>query len=594
LVTFEQRMKAFLKYVWILPVLLFAVQLTAQTNFTASVDKNPVGVNDNFKLILTLENANGNINPPDLKDFKLIFGPAKSTNYQFVNGQASSSISFTYTLAPRQEGSFTISEAVAETDKGTLKTKPITLKVVSGGASTAAPRAGQSTTNQGVSPEVTGSDELMAEVKLDRKKVYQGEQVIVTYYVYTRYRNIDFVDYEFPTTTGFYSQDFKDEQAGWLNKLETINGKQYRVAVLRRQILFPQQHGKLKIDPLQITARVDYSFFNPGRQIKVKSNVAELEVLPLPPKPLGFSGDVGSYTFDAKVDRNNVKANDAITLTIKVAGQGNLKLVNAPKIKFPSDFEVYDPKVTDKFSTSESGLSGSREFEYLIIPRHAGTYNIEPINFVFFDTKTKAYKTLSSQAFEFNIEKGDGSTAGAVYVGSDKTQVTILDEDIRYIKPVGELYLKNDYFFRSPLFYGLLFAPLILLIVFYLLRKKHLAAQQDHVSQRSRKAGKIAKKLLSEANKQLKANNKNAFYEAVSKALYGYVGGKLNINAAELHLQTVKMALLQRNINEETTQRLISLIQRCEMARFAPAGELNPATDYTEAAKLIGELEKQL
>jgi hypothetical protein len=587
-------MKAFLKYVWILPVLLFAMQLTAQTNFTASVDKNPVALNDNFKLILTLENANGNINPPDLKDFKLIFGPAKSTNYQFVNGQASSSISFTYTLAPRQEGSFTISEAVAETDKGTLKTKPITLKVVSGGSSSAAPRAGQSNPNQGVSPEVTGSDELMAEVKLDRKKVYQGEQIIVTYYVYTRYRNIDFVDYEFPTTTGFYSQDFKDEQAGWLNKLETINGKQYRVAVLRRQILFPQQHGKLKIDPLQITARVDYSFFNPGRQIKVKSNVAELEVLPLPAKPLGFSGDVGSYTFDAKVDRNNVKANDAITLTVKVAGQGNLKLVNAPKIKFPSDFEVYDPKVTDKFSTSEAGLSGSREFEYLIIPRHAGTFNIEPINFVFFDTKTKTYKTLSSQAFEFIIEKGDGSSAGVVYSGSDKTEVTILDEDIRYIKPVGELYLKNDYFFRTPLFYGLLFAPLILLIVFYLLRKKHLAARQDEVSQRSRKAGKIAKKLLSEANKQLKAKNKNAFYEALSKALYGYVGGKLNINAAELHLQTVKTALLQRNINEETTQRIISLIQRCEMARFAPSGELNPEADYLEAGKLIGELEKQL
>lgn len=569
----------------------------AAQSFTASVDKNPVALNDNFKLILTLENANGNINPPDLKDFKLIFGPAKSTNYQFVNGQSSSSISFTYTLQPRQEGVFTISEAVAETDKGTFKSKPIMLKVVQGSASAATPRnqGSQGGQSQSVTPSVSGNDDLMAEVRLDKKRVYQGEQVIITYYVYTRYRNIDFVDYEFPTTTGFYSHDFKDEQAGWSNKLEMINGKQYRVAVLRRQILFPQQHGKLKIDPMQITARVDYSFFNPGTQIKVKSNVSELEVLPLPEKPLGFSGDVGNYTLTAKVDRTEVTTNDAITLSFQISGQGNLKLVNAPNITFPSDFEVYDPKVIDKFSTSDNGLSGTREFEYLIIPRHAGNYKIDPIKFVFFDVKSKSYKTLTSQPFEFTIEKGSGSSAGVVYSsGAGKESVTILEEDIRYIKPMGKLSLKDDYFFRTPLFYGLLFLPAILLLVFYLVRKKQIEKQRDLVSQRSRKAGKIAKKLLTDAKKQLKANNKNAFYEAVSKSLYGYLGGKLNLNAAELNIQSVKKSFLEKEIPEETSKSLVALVQRCEMARFAPSSELNLELDYNEAARLIGELEKQL
>lgn len=589
-------MRGFLKYLLIAPALLACLALSAQVSFTASVDKNPVAENDNFKLTLTVENANGNITPPDLKDFKLIFGPAKATNYQFVNGQANSSISFTYTLAPRAEGTFTIGEATAETDKGTLKTKPITLKVVKGASSPA--QSGTAGGNQGQKqvPQVSGSEELMAEVRLDKKKVYQGEQVIVTYYVYTRYRNIDFVDYQFPNTTGFYSQDFKDEQAGWLNNLEVINGKQYRVAVLRRQILFPQQHGKLTIDPLTITARVDYSFFNPGRQIQVKSKATTIEVLPLPEKPKDFNGDVGSFNFEAKADRTNLKANDAITLTLKVSGRGNLKLVNAPKITFPSDFEVYDPKVTDRFSTSDNGLSGSREFEYLIIPRHAGTFKLDPINFVYFDTNSKTYKTISSQTFEFVVEKGEGGSGGAgvVYSGSGKEEVTLLGEDIRYIKPVGQLTLKNQYFFRSYLFYGLLFAPILLLLIFYFARKKHIEAQRDLVSQRSRKAGSMAKKLLSSANKQLKANNKGGFYEAVSKALYGFVGGKLNIQAAELHLVSVKKGLESKNVNPATIEQLTNLMERCEMARFAPSSELNPEADYKEAAQLIGELNKQL
>lgn len=589
-------MRGFLKYILIAPALLACLALAAQVSFTASVDKNPVAENDNFKLILTVENANGNITPPDLKDFKLIFGPAKSTNYQFVNGQANSSISFTYTLSPRAEGTFTIGEATAETDKGTLKTKPITLKVVKGASSPAQSGAPGGNQAQRQTPQVTGSDELMAEIKLDKKKVHQGEQLIVTYYVYTRYRNIDFVDYDFPNTTGFYSHDFKDEQAGWLNNLEVINGKQYRVAVLRRQILFPQQHGKLTIDPLTITARVDYSFFNPGRQIKVKSNSTTIEVLPLPEKPKGFSGDVGSFNFEAKADRTNLKANDAITLTLKVSGRGNLKLVNAPKITFPSDFEVYDPKVTDRFSTNDNGLSGSREFEYLVIPRHAGKFKIDPINFVYFDTNSKTYKTITSKAFEFDVEKGEGGSgsAGAVYSGSGKEEVTLLGEDIRYIKPVGELALKNQYFFRSYLFYGLFFAPILLLVIFYFARKKHIEAQRDLVSQRSRKAGSMAKKLLSDANKQLKANNKNGFYEAVSKALYGFVGGKLNIQAAELHLQSVKNGLESKNVKPATIDQLTKLMERCEMARFAPSSELNPELDYKEAAQLIGELNKQL
>lgn len=584
-------MKNWLKY-WILVVLFCGSGAGhAQINFTASVDKNPVAVDDRFKLMLTIQNAKGNITPPDLSDFNLIFGPAKSTNYQFINGESSSTITFTYTLTPKTTGTFTIPAAVAKTDKGTFQSDPISLKVVEGSSSTAGASGGSGTSSN---RQVQGNEELMAEIRLDRRSVYKGEQVVVTYYVYSRYRNIDFVDYNFPATNGFYSQEFDEEQAGWQNQLEVINGKQYRVAILKRQLLYPQQHGTLEIDPMVITARVDYSFFNPGREIKVKSNTATLNVLPLPSAPGGFKGDVGSFNFEVTTDRTTVPANEAITLKAKVSGRGNLKLVNAPEIKFPKDFEVYDPKRTDRFSTSGNGLSGSREFEYLIIPRHAGNYTIEPITYTYFDVSSKSYKTIKSELIEITVERSEGDPGDISYSGSSKEDVIILDQDIRYIKPPQEIKQKTGYFFRSIPFYGIFFIGPLFLLIFYIARRKYIRQQQDVVTVRSRRAGRMAKKLLAEANRQLKAGNREGFYDAVFKAMYGYLGGKLNIDPAELNREKVKAGLKNSGVENPTVEDLMELLSRCEVARFAPSGDLQPEADYQSAAKIIGELQRKL
>lgn len=577
-------------YIALFSVLITCGKISAQTNFTASVDKNPVGVNDRFKLTLTLENASGNVTPPDLSDFQLIFGPAKSTSYQFINGQTSNTVSYAYTLAPKATGDFTIEAAVANTDKGVLKSEPIQLKVIEGGSR-------QTPSNQsssGTSRQVSGNDELIAEIRLDKKKAWKGEQVVVTYLIYSRYRNIDFTDYQFPSTNGFYSHDYDEEQAGWRQQLEVINGKQYRVAVLRKQMLFPQQQGKLRIDPMTVSARVDYSFFNPGRAITVKSNAAELEVLPLPAAPADFKGDVGKFNFEVSPDRTELSANDAINLSVKVSGNGNLKLVSAPKINFPPDFEVYDPKITDRFSTSGSGLSGSRTFEYLIIPRHQGEYTIDPLSYTYFDPVAGKYVTLKSDPLKFNVGKGTSEPAGVVYSGSSKEDVLILGQDIRYIKPAGQLIPEEDVFFGSSRFYALLFLPLVALLVIYLLRRKQINDRKNEVSLRSRQAGKIARKLLSEANQRLKKSDTAAFYEAVFKALYGYLGGKLNIPPASLSRDQIKSGLTERGINDTLTADLMTLLSRCEMARFAPSGELDPPKDYQSAARIIGELQKQL
>jgi hypothetical protein len=577
-------------YIALFTALVFFGKISAQTSFTATVDKNPVGVNDRFKLTLTLENASGNVTPPDLSDFQLIFGPAKSTSYQFVNGQTSNTISYSYTLAPKATGDFTIEAAVANTDKGVLKSEPIQLKVIEGGSR-------QTPSNQpsaGTSRQVSGNDELIAEIRLDKKKAWKGEQVVVTYMIYSRYRNIDFTDYQFPSTNGFYSHDYDEEQAGWRQQLEVINGKQYRVAVLRKQMLFPQQQGKLRIEPMTVSARVDYSFFNPGRAITVKSNAAELEVLPLPAAPSDFKGDVGKFTFEVKPDRTELNANDAINLSVKISGNGNLKLVSAPKINFPPDFEVYDPKITDRFSTSGGGLSGSRTFEYLIIPRHQGEYTIEPLAYTYFDPASGNYVTLKSDPLQFNVGKGSSEPAGMVYSGSSKEDVLILGQDIRYIKPAGQLIPEEDAFFGSSRYYALLFLPLFGLLVIYLLRRKQINDRKNEVNVRSRQAGKIARKLLSEANQRLKKSETAAFYEAVFKALYGYLGGKLNIPPASLSREQIKSGLTEQGINETLTADLMNLLSRCEMARFAPSGELDPQKDYQSAARIIGELQKHL
>ncbi len=581
---------------WITCLLLLLVgtgwnTLAGQTSFTASVDKNPVGLNDRFKLTLTIENASGNITPPNLNDFNLVFGPAKSTSYQIVNGQASNTISFTYTLVPKSTGEFVIGKAVARTDKGTLESQPITLKVVEGSSQAAQQQRSQT---QGAAGGGRGNDELFAEIRLDKKKVYKGEQVIITYLVYSRYRNIDFTDYDFPALNGFYSHNFKEEQAGWKNQLEVINGKQYRVAVLRRQILFPQQHGTLRIDPMGISARVDYSFFNPGRAVSVKSNAVELEVLPLPPKQGNFKGDVGTFTMDVKPDRTELEANDAINLSVKISGRGNLKLVSAPEIKFPKDFEVYDPKTTDRFSTASNGLSGSREFEYLIIPRHSGKYNLEPIVFTFFDPQAGSYKTLKSDPIEINVARGTAEAPGTAYPGATREDVLILDQDIRYIKPVDTLRAQSGYFFGTTLFYTLMGMPLALALVVFLARRKYIRDRQDVVSVRSRKAGKMARKLLAVANKHLQANETGPFYDAVFKALYGYLGGKLNIDPGSLNRPQIQAGLDGKSVPAETTAALMELLSRCEMARFAPSSDYNPSQDYQEAARLIGELQKKL
>lgn len=587
-------MTATLKYWSFFILICSALTSVGQTNFVAAVDKNPVAVNDRFKFTLTIQNAKGNITPPDLSEFNLIFGPAKSTSYQFINGQSSNTITYTYTLSPKKTGEFTIGEAVANTDEGNFKSKPITLKVVEG-SSSASGQPGQTGRSGAQSGRnVQGNDELLAEIRFDKNKIYKGEQVVVTYYIYSRYRNIDFTDYQFPATNGFYSHEFSEEQAGWQNQLEVINGKQYRVAILKKQILFPQQHGKLKLDPMSVSARVDYSFFNPGRTVKAVSNAPEIEVLPLPNPPAGFKGDVGSFQFNVKTDRNTVEANDAITLTATVSGRGNLKLVNAPNIPFPKDFEVYDPKITNRFSTASGGLSGSREFEYLIIPRHAGKYTIEPIAYTYFDISSKSFKTIRTEAFEIEVKRGSGDPAGVTYSGSDKEDVVILDQDIRYIKPVETLHTDPGQFFRSPLFYGLLFFPPVLLIIFYIARRKYIAQQQDVASVRRRKAGKMARKLLSEANKNLKANNREGFYDAVFKALYGYLGGKLNIDPAGLSREQISSGLESRGVDEQTNKKLLNLLSHCEMARFSQSDNLDPQADYTAAAQLIGELQKKL
>ena len=564
-----------------------AQQITAE----ATVDKNPVSVDDSFKFTITLSNTKGTITPPDFKDFSVAYGPIQSSSFQNVNGQQSSNITLTYALIPKRIGTFKIGKATINSGGKVYETAPVEIKVIEGES--------QNKSSQGTvksNAQSTGNDNLLLRINLSKSKVYQGEQFVVTYNLYSLYNNIQIIDFQLPSFNGFWTEEVKISESSWETKLETINGKNYRKAILKRQILFPQRSGKLSLETMTVNCLVNRGFFNNGQEVKVVSNKPVVEVIPLPAanKPADFSGTVGAYTFDVNVDKKNVKENEAINLLVKISGNGNLKLTEEPKINFPADFEVYDPKISDKINVGSSGMSGSRTFEYLVVPRHAGEFQLNPIVFNYFDLETKSYKTKTSGDLKFIIEKGDG-TVSTTYSPVNKEDVSVVGQDIRYIKTnSGGLKEKNNHFFGSFIFYSLFLLPVFLFLLFLFVRNKNIKENSDVNAVKRKSANRLARKRLVVAEKALKQKNEKVFYQELSKALYGYLGDKLNIPLADLSKEKIRESLMNHSIDNANTTEVIGMIERCEMARFAPVSDLTADQVYSETVSLIEKIESQI
>ena len=589
-------------------------------DFRASA-REVVSVGDQFRLIYSINGQASGFRAPVIKDFSVLAGPSQSTStsMQIINNQVSRSVeySFTYILQATSEGTFTIPPASVNVDGKSYQSNPVTIRVAKGSAP-ASPGAQQQAQPQG--GEITAKD-LFVRASVNKSNPYQGEQVIITYKIYTRIPVAEYSITRTPSTAGFWSQDLIKDNTKLNQYRETVDGSEYVVAEIKKEALFAQKSGSLTIEPLEmdVVAQIQRkasrrgfndpffdSFFNDSflgstyQNVRktLRSNQLNINVKPLPSanRPSEFTGAVGNFSISSSIDREQLKANEALTLKFTITGKGNIKLVEKPNLVFPSDFEVYDPRITDNITASQAGVSGSRTFEYLVIPRNPGDFTIKSSRFAFFDIESGTYKTLNSPDFRIKVEKGTGNEANMFAGSSNKEDFKYIGTDIRFIK-TSPLKLRpvNSYFLSHPLFPLWLAIPPVLLAAFMLIWRNELRKRNNLALMRNRKATRVARKRLKAAEQFLKQKNQDAFWAEVSNALWGYISDKFNIPGSTLSMDSVNQALKNKNVDEELITQFISALNNCEFARFAP-GDKSLAMDklYREAIEVITNTEQHL
>jgi hypothetical protein len=598
-------------------VLMFGTEaaFAQDVTFQGSVDKNPVGVNDQFTLTFSLSSSGAgggqNMKLPDLGNFRMMSGPNQSSSMQFINGAVSSSVSYSYVLAPKEIGKFTIGSASIDVGGKTYHSNPISLEVVKG-----SPKPKQ----QAAAPDdISGQigDNLFLRATVSKTHIIQGEQVNLAYKLYSRVSLLDVREDKASNLVGFWGEELerpKDAPPA----VEVVNGKQYRVFTIKQMALFPTQSGTLEISPMALKANVqvqtrrsldpfDSFFSNPfGRSavVDIKSEPVKIKVDPLPPgAPLDFKGAVGKFAMSTAVDKKSTRTNEPVTLKVTISGTGNIKLLESPAVELPSDFEQYSPKVSDNISRPEGLVSGSKTFEYLLIPRYPGLKVIKPVTFSYFDLGKKEYVRLRSPQIELNVEQGAASPAPLVAGGSQE-DVRLLSQDIRFIKVGQTAFLRpGEHLYSTPGFIVLLLLPLAALAGAFVYSRQRQAVLQDQVGYRNRKAMKVAQKGLKQAAYLLKEsagtpNTKQRlrFYAEVSRALWKYLGDKLNIPQADFSVEGAIAGLSRRDVGADLQQSLRMVLESCDMARFAPTsmGLATMEKTYEEARRIIVELERTL
>jgi hypothetical protein len=590
-------------------MLCWANLLWAQNiKFTASASKNTVGTGEVFEVTFAVNGNMDRFTPPDFGGLQVVGGPNQSSSMESINGTTTMNSAVSYEVVAAKEGEFTINPASVVVNGRSYTSTAIRIKVIKGRPVQQNSRAQGIPDNTVADAKMDLSKTLFLRAIVDKDNVYQGQQLTLTYRIYTRVGIAQSQVNKFPDLTGFYNQDVKDQpqQAKW--NIETYKGLKYNVADIKQVILFPEHAGNITIDPFEMTfiARVAApahdimeQFFG-NSQTDVKYNAKSLPLIvhvkPLPEagKPVTFTGAVGNFSLDASVDKSQLKANESLNYKLKITGAGNIKLLKNLNVIFPLDFEKYDPKVTDTVTEHITGVAGSRFYNYLLIPRHQGDYTIDPVKFSYFNPATGRYVTLSTRAFKIKVDKGKIENNVTAFA-SDKQDVKILDKDIRYIKTdEGDITETGDEFFGSVSYYFLLLLGPIVAIAALIYRNQNRKYNSDVVKVKGRRAGRVAAKHLANAQKQLSANNTKAFYEAIFRGLYGYLSDKLNIAAADLDRENIAAALKARAVDDEVIGRLTDTLDLCEMARYAPVTQISEQQVFDKAKGIINDIESKI
>ncbi|MCE1199634.1 MAG: BatD family protein [Marinilabiliales bacterium] len=565
-----------------------------------------VELGEQFRLAFSVNSQGKNLRLPDLSDFDVLMGPStsQSTSFQIINGVSSQSVSFSYlfVLRAKKEGRFTVNPGSITVDGNEYKSNTVSIEVVKGSAKPSTGGVDEPTTT----PGTVAKKDLFVKLNLDKRSLYKGEHLTATIKIYSKVNLNGFEDISIPNFEGFWAQDIQLPQQISLQR-ESYNGEIYNVGTLKKTLLFPQQTGTISIGSVKIDCIVQQrvkrsqslfdDFFDSYANVKatIASDPVSINVLPLPSAPAGFSGAVGKFDLRSSITSRNVRENDAITIRLDVHGNGNIKLINPPKIAFPPDFEVYDPKTNSNFNASEQGLVGDISFEYLFLPRFAGTYTIPPVNFVYFDTDTKRYVTKSTESYQIKVEKGDGSHAQTIRSVA-KEDLKQIGTDIRYIK-AGNLSLqaKGYTFFGSFGFYLLYLGGILALLAIYLLNQKRIRENANVARMKNKKASKVALKRLREASGYLKSGATEKYYESVTRAFWGYLSDKLTIPASELSRDKASEELSGHGVSAEIVDRFVKILDTCEFARFAPGGGSAGMQElFDEATDVMSVMEKEI
>lgn len=568
----------------------------AQVQFDAKVSKKKLGVNERLRVDFTMNQDGDNFNPPSFSNFTVVGGPNQAISNSWINGKKSYSKTYSYFLAPKQRGKFTIGQAEITIEGNVYKTTPVEVEVT----------AAVDQPTDGDNSEYVASENLHLVAEISNANPYLNEAITVVYklYVSPRINVTDWRQIDNPKFSDFWSQNIDMQRLQVENG--TYEGEPYRYVVLRKTVLYPQKTGKLDIEPLTLSVSVEV----PGNRRDIFGNrfyetvdktVAAgnrtINVKPLPQegKPEGFTGAVGeNLRLKVTTDKKELRATESLEAKVEVSGRGNLKLFDLPPLTVPASMEKYEPEYSEDVSTNLGGMSGSISNAYTLVPQSKGKYPIPSVEFSYFDLDSESYKTLTSDEILIDVA---AAPAGAVASNSPgtaaKQQVAPVAKQFRYIKlntvlrPIGE-----GSFMGSPLFWSLFALPLLFIPLLIFFGKKREERAGDVRGNRIRKADKLARKYLSEAKRNL--GDQTKFYDSLERALHNYLKAKLNIQTSEMSKEHIKELLESRGVAATTVTDFIELLKSCEFARYTPASNVAMQQDYDKAVRVISEIDKQV
>lgn len=605
------------KIIFLLFTILAAWQVKAADKVRFVAEAADVVVSgDQVRLVFTVNSQDiKDFRAPSIKGFDVLMGPSRSqqSSIQIINGKrtSNSSTAFTYILLAGSPGTYTIPAASVEVNGEKVFSNAISIKVLpqdqnSGNSGNNGGGSASSSRSQAAGSRISAND-LFITATASKTTVHEQEAILLTYKVYTVV-NLRQLYGKMPDLKGFHTQEVELPQQKTFT-LEHYKGRNYNTTVWSQYVLFPQQTGKLEIPSITFDGVVAQqtvsddpfdAFFNGGGYVEVKKKITTQKVVinvqPLPAKPAGFSGAVGEFKLASSINATDVKTNDAVTIKLTLSGTGNMKLIGTPEVKFPQDFEIYDPKVTDDYKLTNSGLTGTKTFEYLAIPRHAGNFTIPAVEFTYFDLKSNSYKTLKTEAYNLKVAKGQGNADQVISDFTNKESVKMLGKDIRFIK-LGDSSLrpKGDFFFGTVGYYLCYLIPLLLFVVFAVIYRQKALENANVAKVKTKKANKVATRRMKLAGKLLAENKKNEFYDEVLKALWGYISDKLSIPVSQLSKDNIEAELTNYGVQEALIAEFIGVLNECEYARYAPGNE-NEAMDkvYSASVEVISKMENSI